>query len=130
MIRFVNQTAEAALRTSHNSVSRFVMRLYSCLQPQVKRSLSRASSKVHISFDGWTTKGGKRGFFAVCTHYADAEGNIDDLPNALTTTVGAHTGLAIAETVTKVHQTNKQTTAPRNRQTNKTRAENFVCFGC
>lgn len=102
MIRFANPEAEAALWTSHNSVSRFVMRLYSFLQPQVKRSLSQACSKVHISFDGWTTKGGKRGFFAVCVHYADSQGTIVDLPIALPQLVGAHTGIAIADAVTQV----------------------------
>jgi hypothetical protein len=54
---------------------------------------------MHISFDGWTTAGGKRGFFAVCAHYANAKGKIVDLLIALLQLVGAHTGLAIAETV-------------------------------
>ncbi|KAF7450425.1 Dimer-Tnp-hAT multi-domain protein [Pyrenophora tritici-repentis] len=104
MIRLANPEAEAALWRSHNSVSAFVMRLYSWLRPQVVRVLAEAESKVHISFDGWTTKGGKRGFFSVVAHYANSKGAIVDLPIALPQLVGAHTGEAIADAVTKILQ--------------------------
>ncbi|KAI1552791.1 hypothetical protein PtrEW7m1_012394, partial [Pyrenophora tritici-repentis] len=104
MIRLANPEAEAALWRSHNSVSAFVMRLYSWLRPQVVRALAEAESKVHISFDGWTTKGGKRGFFSVVAHYANSKGAIVDLPIALPQLVGAHTGEAIADAVTKILQ--------------------------
>ncbi|PZD22821.1 hypothetical protein A1F96_10805, partial [Pyrenophora tritici-repentis] len=61
--------------------------------------LSSAISKIYISFDGWTTKGGKRGFFGVVAHFADADGTIRDLPIALPQLTGAHTGERIAEVV-------------------------------
>ena len=66
--------------------------------------LAEAESKVHISFDGWITKGGKRRFFAVVAHYTDSKGAIVDLPVALPQLVGAHTGEAIAEAVAKTLQ--------------------------
>jgi len=47
------------------ALKNYAMRLYRELQPQIVKALSRASSKIHVSFDGWTTKGGKRGFFGV-----------------------------------------------------------------
>ena len=59
------------------------MRLYRHLEPLVVVDLSQAVSKIHISFDGWTTKGGKRGFFGIVAYYADAFGNLRDLPIAL-----------------------------------------------
>ncbi|KAI0603858.1 hypothetical protein TUN205_11899, partial [Pyrenophora tritici-repentis] len=65
----------------------------------VVQMLSSAISKIHISFDGWTTKGGKRGFFGVVAHFADADGTIRDLPIALPQLTGAHTGERIAEVV-------------------------------
>lgn len=102
MISFANPEAEAALWRSHNSVTAFVMKLYKALLPQVKRALSKASSKVHISFDGWTTRGGKRGFFAIVAHFADFEGKLFDLPIALPQLVGAHTGEAIADCVARI----------------------------
>jgi hypothetical protein len=70
----------------------------------VVRALAKAKSKVHISFIGWTIKGGKRGFFSVVAHYANSEGAIVDLPIALPQLVGAHTGEAIADAVTKILQ--------------------------
>ncbi|PWO20167.1 GpmB, Fructose-2,6-bisphosphatase [Pyrenophora tritici-repentis] len=65
----------------------------------VVQMLSSAISKIYISFDGWTTKGGKRGFFGVVAHFADADGTIRDLPIALPQLTGAHTGERIAEVV-------------------------------
>ncbi|KAG9375945.1 hypothetical protein A1F94_013211 [Pyrenophora tritici-repentis] len=68
------------------------------------RALAEAKSKVHISFDGWTTKGGKRGFFSVVAHYANSKGAIVDLPIALPQLVGAYTSEAIADAITKILQ--------------------------
>ncbi|KAI1519526.1 Dimer-Tnp-hAT domain containing protein [Pyrenophora tritici-repentis] len=99
MIEFANPEAADALWVSHNSVASFVMRLYRYMEPQVVQMLSSAISKIHISFDGWTTKGGKRGFFGVVAHFADADGTIRDLPIALPQLTGAHTGERIAEVV-------------------------------
>ncbi|KAG9379908.1 hypothetical protein A1F94_008803 [Pyrenophora tritici-repentis] len=56
MIQLASVEAERALWASHNSVSRYVIRLYNYLLPKVVASLSESMSKVHISFDGWTTK--------------------------------------------------------------------------
>jgi hypothetical protein len=75
------------------------MRLFSFMQPHVIEVLSTAISKVHISFDGWTTKGGKRGFFGVVAHFSDAAGMIRDLPIDLPQLGGAHTGERIAKII-------------------------------
>jgi hypothetical protein len=92
MIKMANPEAEAALWESHLSVLWFIMRFYEYLQPQVRDDLSQAASKIHISFDGWTTKGGKRSFFSIVAHYANASGLIIDLPIALPQLSGHHTG--------------------------------------
>jgi hypothetical protein len=99
LVRYLNPEGEAALWVSKTSVAAFVMRLYKHLQPQVVNVLSLAISKVHISFDGWTTKGGKRGFFGVIAHFADVNGVIHDLPIDLPQLAGAHTGEAIAQAI-------------------------------
>jgi hypothetical protein len=96
MLQFANPEAEKALWTSHNSVSRFVMRLYAYMQPQVINELRNAASKIHISFDGWTTKGGKRGFFGIVAHYATANGDVKDVAIDLPHLAGSHTGDRIA----------------------------------
>jgi len=99
MLEAANPEAVAALWTSHNSVSRYVMRLYNFLQPRVAVELSNALSKIHISFDGWTMQGGKRGFLGVVAHFVSSSGELTDLPIALPQLTGAHTGVRIAEVV-------------------------------
>ena len=74
------------------SVSRYVLRLYDYLKPRVVKELSQALSNIHVSFDGWTTKGGKRGYLGIVVYYVDACGNLQDLPIALPQLTGAHSG--------------------------------------
>jgi hypothetical protein len=104
MLEAANPEAARALWNHHTSVSRFVMRLYKHLQPIVKAALSTALSKIHISFDGWTTKGGKRGFLGVVAHYVNSDGKVVDLPIALPQLTGAHSREKIAEIVSKLLQ--------------------------
>jgi hypothetical protein len=63
--------------------------------------LTQSLSKIHISFDGWTTKGGKRSFLGLVAHYVSSSGKLIDLPIALPQLLGAHTGDRIAEVVLK-----------------------------
>jgi hypothetical protein len=84
---------------SHASVATFVMRLFYYMQPKVVQALSTAISKIHVSFDGWTTKGGKRGYFGIIAYFANADGVIKDLPIDLPQLQGAYSGECIAETI-------------------------------
>jgi hypothetical protein len=59
MLAAASPQVEAALWESYKSVRQYVMRLYDFLLPRVVCKLSNALSKIHISFNGWTTKGGK-----------------------------------------------------------------------
>jgi hypothetical protein len=52
-----------------------------------------------MSFDGWTTKGGTRGFFGIVAYFATSSGEIYDLPIALPQLTGAYTGEATATAV-------------------------------
>ncbi|KAI1559541.1 Dimer-Tnp-hAT domain containing protein, partial [Pyrenophora tritici-repentis] len=104
LLEAANPLAERALWTSHVSVSQYVARLYKHLKPRVILQLSQALSKVHLSFDGWTTKGGKRGFLGVVAHFVDSRGDLQDLPIALPQLTGAHSGERMAEVVIKTLQ--------------------------
>jgi hypothetical protein len=104
MIQFANPKVELALWTSHHSVSRFVMRLYDHMKPQVVELINSAISKIHISFDGWTTKGGKRSFFGVVAHFVDNKGSIKNVAIDLPQLSGAHLGDRIAVCVEKTQQ--------------------------
>jgi hypothetical protein len=100
MMELANPAALAALWVSHNSVSDFVMKLFSALQRRVVKAIKTASSKIHISFDGWTTKGGKRGYLGIVAHFATADGDVLDIPIDLPQLIGAHTGERLAEAIT------------------------------
>jgi hypothetical protein len=52
--------------------------LYEHLKPRVILQLLQALSKVYLSFDGWTTKGGKRSFLGVVAHFVDSRGDLQD----------------------------------------------------
>jgi hypothetical protein len=99
MIAMANPDAEAALWQNHQSVSQCVMRLYYHMLPRVVLELSGAISKIHVSFDGWTTKGGKRGYLGIVAHYVNRSGGFVDLPIALPQSMGAHSGGNMAEVV-------------------------------
>jgi hypothetical protein len=68
------------------------MTLYNALLPVVKDVLSGALSKIHISFDEWTTKGDKQGFLGIVAHYVSCDGKLTDLLIALPQLLGAHSG--------------------------------------
>jgi hypothetical protein len=53
-------------------VSCSVMRLLRSRKPRIVEASSAAISKADVSFNSWTTKGGRRGFFDIITHFADA----------------------------------------------------------
>jgi hypothetical protein len=101
MINLANLEAEAALWLSPRSVATYVMRLFRHIQPQVVQTLSEAGGKIHISFDGWTIKGGNREFFGIVASVADAFGGTRDLPIDLPQLARAHTGEAISSTIIK-----------------------------
>jgi hypothetical protein len=92
MIKFANPEAESALWRSPRSVATYAMRLFKLLKPQIVLALSAPVRKIHISFNSWTTKGGKRGFFGIVAHFATAAGAVHDLPISLPQLAGAHTG--------------------------------------
>ena len=81
---------------------RFVLKLFTYMKPLVVQSLSDATSKIHISFDCWSVKGGKRGFLGIIAHFASHNGCVHDLPIALPQLTGGHSGEQIAAAVAEV----------------------------
>jgi hypothetical protein len=104
LLAAANLEAAASLWKSHLSVSAYIMRLYDYLLPRVVMDLSQSLSKIHISFDGWTTKGGKRGYLGIVAHYVRSDGDLIDLPIALPQLSGAHSGERMAEVVLLILQ--------------------------
>ncbi|KAK1914222.1 hypothetical protein P3342_007468 [Pyrenophora teres f. teres] len=99
MIAAANPQAEAALWQSHRSVSVYVMRLYNHLLPRIVLALSEAASKIHVSFNSWTTKGGKKGYLGIIAHFVNRLSKLIDLPIALPQLMGPHSGENMVEIV-------------------------------
>lgn len=104
MIGFASPEAEDALWKSANSVKSYAIRLYEFITPQVVAGPSQSISKTHVSFDGWTAKGGERGFFGIVAHFANASGRLIHLPIALPQLTSVHTGERLADIVTQTLQ--------------------------
>jgi hypothetical protein len=102
MIQLASIETERALWTSHNSVSQYVIRLYNYLKPKVVAELSQSISKIHISFDGWTTKGGKHRYLDIVAHYVDSHSHLKNLPITLSQLAGAYSGEAMADVVMSI----------------------------
>jgi hypothetical protein len=76
-----------------------VMRLYDYIKLVVVTKLSQSLSKIHISFDRWTTKGGKRGYLGLIAHFVSHARVLIDLPIALPQLMGAYSGDNMAQVV-------------------------------
>jgi hypothetical protein len=76
------------------------MKLFSVLQLHVVEAIQSARSKIHVSFAGWTPKGGKRGFLGIVAHFATVDGDVVDMPIDRPQLTGAHTGEKLAEVIT------------------------------
>ncbi|KAK1912669.1 hypothetical protein P3342_004605 [Pyrenophora teres f. teres] len=101
LIAIANPLAEAALWKNHKSVSQYVIRLFDWLRPALSTSCHNRLARS-ICFDGWTTKGGKRGFLGIVAHYVNSDGKLRDLPIALPQLTGAHSGDRLAEVVSSI----------------------------
>ena len=78
------------------------MRLYDHLRPKITNDLSKSISKIYFSFDGWTVKGGKKGFCGIVAYYVNSLGYIKDLLLALLQLLGAHSGERIALVIQEI----------------------------
>ncbi|PVH91670.1 hypothetical protein DM02DRAFT_480742, partial [Periconia macrospinosa] len=71
MIKAANPMAESSLWQSHNSLRDAVLREYKSYIPAVINFLKQSRSLIHISFDNWTSTGGKRALTGICVHHLD-----------------------------------------------------------
>jgi hypothetical protein len=86
---------------SHVTVATWVMVRFEESRAKVKRMVHKSRSRVHISFDIWTSKNGYA-MLAVVGHYIDKEATSQSALLGLRVIEGAHTGENIAEVVVQV----------------------------
>jgi hypothetical protein len=101
MLEAANLDAARAIWKSRTSVAQYVLRVYDHLKPRIVKALSQSLSEMHISFDGWTTKGGKHGYLGIVAHFVNIDGKLVDLPIALPQLTGAHSGANLADVIYK-----------------------------
>ncbi|KAF2174350.1 hypothetical protein K469DRAFT_473493, partial [Zopfia rhizophila CBS 207.26] len=54
--------------------------------------LKKSRSLIHISFDNWTTIGGKQALTGICVHHLDESGKVLDYLLGLPQLHGKHSG--------------------------------------
>lgn len=99
MIKQANPLAEQYLWRSHNTVRKHVIEEYRAYVPAVINYLRQSRSLVHITFDNWTSTGGKQALTGICVHHLDHSGNPQDYVLGLPTLHGSHSGDNIASVV-------------------------------
>jgi hypothetical protein len=67
--------------------------------------LRKARSLIHITFDNWTSIGGKRALTGICVHHLDEAGVLQDYVLGLPILSGQHSGANIASIVSSTLQT-------------------------
>ncbi|KAG9376557.1 hypothetical protein A1F94_013104 [Pyrenophora tritici-repentis] len=96
MIAAASPLAEALLWRSHQTLRDHIIAEYNAYVPAVAAYLREARSLIHVSFDNWTSTGGRYAFTGLCVHYLNGEGKLVDHLLGLPELHGAHTGNNIA----------------------------------
>src|SRR5213078_337392 len=104
MMAAANPLAEQALWRSHNTLRDHILAVYHAYIPAVAEHLRRTKSLIHVSFDNWTSTGGKRALTGICVHHLNEAGNVEDYLLGLPILHGKHCGDNIAEVVSKTLQ--------------------------
>jgi hypothetical protein len=99
LIQAANPLAEAVLWRSHQSLCDTILAEYYSYIPAVQSYLSNARSLIHVSFDNWTSTGGKRGLTGICVHLMDEAGELQDFVLGLPELHGQHSGTNIGALV-------------------------------
>jgi hypothetical protein len=104
LIEAANPLAESALWRSHSTLRSNIIAEYLAYVPAVVAHLSAARSLIHVSFDNWTSTGGKLALTGVCVHHLNANGKLEDYLLGLPELHGQHSGNNIATIVASTLQ--------------------------
>ena len=99
LIRAANPSAEAVLWRNHQSLRDAIIAEYLAYVPAVTAYLREARSLIHVSFDNWTSTGGKRALTGICVHHLNPVGELEDYLLGLPELHGQHSGENISTVV-------------------------------
>lgn len=91
------------LPTSHNTISSWVKQAYEDKRATVKKLLASSLSKIHLSFDNWSS-GNHLAFTAIVAHFCSPTFSIESILIGFRELRGPHSGENIAEVVDEVLQ--------------------------
>jgi hypothetical protein len=89
--------------TSHNTIASWVKQSYKDKRASVAKLLASAQSKIHLSFDNWSS-GNHLAFTAVVAHFCSPAFSIESILIGFRELRGPHSGENIAEVVDEVLQ--------------------------
>lgn len=88
----------------HATPRLWIMKAYHSARTKVIESISKATSRLTISFDGWKANNDLLDLLGVVAHYLDHNHNLKTVVLGLRDTMGSHTGANIADYLSDVLQ--------------------------
>ena len=104
LMAFQNTRVKEALPTSHSTVALWILQAYREAKPKVSQALAKATSKLTLSFDGWTANNKVLDLLGVVVHYLDENHERRAVVVGLRDTLGSHTGANMADHLLQVIQ--------------------------
>ncbi|KAG9994666.1 hypothetical protein KCU78_g18313, partial [Aureobasidium melanogenum] len=86
---------------THKTIASWISQVYNSHMGIVTEKLHAATSKIHLSFDLWTSRN-LRALLGVNCHFADEFGNLKTFLLALPQQLGQHSGVNIADQITAI----------------------------
>lgn len=97
-VLYIAPGLEVYLVKSANTIKRWILWEFAKQRRYVKQELANARSRIHVSFDCWTSPNTK-GLVGVVFHFLDKDLKVRSLLAGMKRVRGAHTGENIAEAV-------------------------------
>ena len=93
MIGAASEEALSVLWKSHNSVHAHIIADFNAFLPTVRMKLRGAITKIHVSFNGWTTYNNCHALTGIYVHYLDDTRRIVDYMLALPKQLRKHSSV-------------------------------------
>jgi hypothetical protein len=105
-VLYVAPGLESYLVRSGDTIRRWILWEFARQRRYIKAELAVAKSRIHISFDLWTSPNSK-GLVGVVFHYLDQDLKVRSLLAGMRRVKGAHSGENIAEAVIPLTKTRR-----------------------
>lgn len=97
LLLYIAPALEPYLVASANTLKSWIFAEFEHGKHKIAECLQASKSRVHLSFDGWTSPFSSRGYLAIVAHYLDKDLRICSVLIALKRMKGRHTGENMAD---------------------------------